>query len=79
MGADFRDALRNYYGGLIGIAVYLVVTAGVSFAAFMAAFGNPTPAAEALLDLAAIYFTVARPLWMIPIAYFLGGLFIRKK
>ncbi|MDG6257541.1 MAG: hypothetical protein QCH35_08090 [Methanomicrobiaceae archaeon] len=79
MGADFRGALRNYYGGLIGIAIYLAVTAVVSFAAFMAAFGNPTPAAEAVLGLAAIYFTVARPLWMIPIAYLLGGLVIRKK
>jgi len=79
MRGELCNALSNYYGGIAGIAVYLVVTAGVYFLAFMAAFGNPTPIAEAILDFAALYFAVAHPLWMIPLAYLLGGLLIGKK
>jgi hypothetical protein len=78
MRAALRKALGNYYGGIIGIAAYFVITAGVYFLAFMAAFGNPTPTAEAILDFAALYFAVAYPLWMVPLAYLLGGLLIRK-
>jgi hypothetical protein len=81
MRAELRNALRNYYGGTIGVAIYLAVTAGVYLLAFMTAFGNPTPTAEAVLQIAALYFAVAHPLWMIPLAYLLGGLLInhRKK
>lgn len=79
MHAGLRNALGNYRGGIAGIAIYLAVTAAVYFLAFMAAFGNPTPTAHAILQAAGVYFAVAHPLWMIPLAYLLGGLFIGKK
>jgi hypothetical protein len=79
MRAEMRNALSNYYGGIAGIVIYLIVTAGVYLLAFMAAFGNPTPPAQAVLQIAALYFAVAHPLWMVPIAYLLGGLLIGKK
>ncbi len=79
MRAELRNALSNYYGGIAGIAIYLIVTAGVYVVAFMAAFGNPTPAAEAVLQIAALYFAVAHPLWMVPLAYLLGGIFIKNR
>jgi hypothetical protein len=68
-----KDAITNIRGGLAGVIIYLVITAGVYGAAFMAAFGSDTPGARLVLDCAEIYFLVAHPLWTIPIAYFLGG------
>ena len=76
MHTSIRDALSNIRGGLSGVLIYLVITAGVYGAAFMAAFGNDTPGARLVLDCAEIYFLVAYPLWTIPIAYFLGGCFL---
>jgi hypothetical protein len=79
MPAELLSALKNYRGGIAGIVIYLVVTAAVYFLAFMAAFGNPTPSAEGILSIAALYFAVAHPLWMIPLAYVLGAILIGKK
>ena len=71
-----KDAICNIRGGLSGVLIYLVVTAGVYGAAFMAAFGNDTPGTRLVLGCAGIYFLVAHPLWTVPIAYFLGGCFL---
>jgi hypothetical protein len=71
-----KDAISNIRGGLCGVFIYLVVTAGVYGAAFMAVFGNDTAGARLVLGCAEIYFLVAHPLWTIPIAYFLGGCFL---
>lgn len=76
MHTCFRAAVSNFRGGLCGVLIYLAITAGVYGAAFMAAFGNDTPAARFILGCAEIYFVVAYPLWTIPIAYFLGGCFL---
>ena len=76
MQSSISDAITNVRGGLAGVLIYLVITAAVYFAAFMAALGNDTPAARFILDSAGIYFVVAHPLWTIPIAYFLGGCFL---
>ncbi len=76
MQRSIRDAVTNIRGGLAGVLVYLVITIAVYFTAFMAAFGNDTPAARLILECAGIYFLVAHPLWTIPIAYVLGGCFL---
>jgi hypothetical protein len=73
MNTCVKDAITNIRGGLAGVIIYLVITAGVYGAAFMAAFGNDTPGARLVLGCAEIYLLVAYPLWTIPIAYFLGG------
>ena len=67
-----RKAMANYRGGLYGVLVYLVLSALVFFAGFMAAFGNDTPAAGLVLSIVEIYFLVAFPLWAIPLSYFAG-------
>jgi predicted lysophospholipase L1 biosynthesis ABC-type transport system permease subunit len=71
-----RKTLANYRGGLLGVLVYLAISALVFLAGFMAAFGNDTPAARLVLNIFEIYFTVAFPLWAIPLSYFAGGFFI---
>ena len=76
MQSCIRDAITNVRGGLVGVLMYLAITAAVYFAAFMAAFGNDTAATRLILECAGIYFVVANPLWTIPIAYFLGGCFL---
>lgn len=73
MHTSVKAAIRNVRGGLCGVLIYLVITAGVYGAAFMAAFGNDTPVTRFILGCSEIYFVVAHPLWAIPIAYFLGG------
>ncbi len=69
------EALTNIRGGLTGVIVYLIITALIYFAAFMAALGNDTPAARFILAVAGTYALVAYPLWAVPISYILGGCF----
>ena len=75
MRHSLTEALTNIRGGLTGVLVYLVITVLVYFAAFMAAFGNDTPAARLVLAFAETYAIVAYPLWAIPLSYILGGCF----
>ena len=77
MAEHSPNFLTNFRGGLTGVFVYPIITIVVFFAGFMAAFGNPTPTAEAILRFLEFYFTVASPLWGIPIAYILGSYFLR--
>jgi hypothetical protein len=67
-----RKSLTNYRGGLLGVLVYLVISAVIFFIGFMAAFGNDTPAARFALSIFEIYFIVAFPLWAIPLSYIAG-------
>jgi hypothetical protein len=69
-------ALTNFRGGLVGVLIYLVITALVFFIAFMAAFGTDTPTSRIILEIAALWFLVAYPLWTIPLAYIFGGYFL---
>jgi hypothetical protein len=73
MQSCVRKALTNIRGGIVGVLIYLVITALVFFIAFMAAFGNDTPLSRIILEVAALWFLIAYPLWTIPISYFLGG------
>ena len=73
MQSCVRDALTNYRGGLMGVLIYLVVTALIFFCAFIAAFGNDTPTARFVLQVAALWFLIANPLWAIPLSYLAGG------
>jgi hypothetical protein len=74
-----RSALTNYRGGLIGVLIYLVITALVFFCAFMAAFGQPTQTALLVLQIAALWFTIANPIWAIPLSYLAGGYLLCRK
>lgn len=68
-------AIHNIRGGLLGVLVYLGVTAIIYALLFMAAFGNDTPGARSILAVAEIYFFIAHPLWAVPVSYVLGGCF----
>jgi hypothetical protein len=75
MRHNLTEVLTNIRGGLTGVLIYLVVTILVYFAAFMAALGNDTASARFVLSMAEIYARAAHPLWAVPIAYILGGIF----
>jgi hypothetical protein len=79
MESCVRSALTNYRGGLIGVLIYLVITALVFFCAFMAAFGNDTPTARLVLQVAALWFAIANPIWAIPLSYLAGGYLLFRK
>ncbi len=74
-----KKALTNVWGGLSGILVYLVITVIVFLAAFMASLGNDTPTARVIVEIAAVWFLVANPLWAIPISYFIGGYLLSRR
>jgi hypothetical protein len=73
MQSCVMKALTNIRGGIIGVLIYLVITALIFFAAFMAALGNDTPTSRIVLEISVLWFLIAYPLWTIPISYFLGG------
>ena len=75
MRHSLTGAITNIRGGLAGVLVYLVCTALVYFAAFMAALGNDTPTARLVIAFAETYAIVAYPLWAVPLSYILGGCF----
>jgi hypothetical protein len=79
MESCVRSTLTNYRGGLTGVLIYLVITALVYFCAFMAAFGNDTPAARLVLQVAALWFAIANPIWAIPLSYLAGGYFLCRR
>lgn len=66
------NVLLNWRGGLTGVAVFVLLWAVVFFIAFMAAFGNDSPAARAILHGVAAFAVVANPLWGVPVAYCAG-------
>jgi hypothetical protein len=71
--------LANFRGGLTGVLIYLVITILISFAAFMAAFGNDTPTSRIVIETAALWYLIAYPLWAIPLAYILGGFLLFRE
>jgi len=79
MGSCVRSTLTNYRGGLIGVLIYFVITALVFFCAFMAALGNDTPTARLVLQVAALWFAIANPIWAIPLSYLAGGYLLCRK
>jgi hypothetical protein len=76
---SFNTLLSNWRGGLIGIAVFLLVWSVVFFVAFMAAFGNETPVARIILHVFSVFMYLANPLWGIPLAYCFGAVVVRKR
>jgi hypothetical protein len=79
MQSCVMKALTNIRGGVAGILIYLVIWVLVFFAAFIAAIGNDTPTSRIILEIAALWFLIAYPLWTIPISYFLGGYLLFRK
>lgn len=79
MESCVRSTLINFRGGLIGVLIYLVITALVFFCAFMAALGNDTPTARLVLQVAALWFAIANPIWAIPLSYLAGGYLLCRK
>jgi hypothetical protein len=71
-----KEVILNWRGGLTGIAVFVVIWAVVFFLAFMAAFGNLSPAAQAILNGAGAFFVIANPLWGVPVAYGAGAVLV---
>jgi hypothetical protein len=63
------NAFVNWRGGLIGIALFLLLWAGVYFIAVMTALGNDTPEARFILNGFSVFVAVANPLWGIPLSY----------
>lgn len=65
--------LRNWRGGLLGMAIVLFLSTLVYLTAFMAAFGNPTPTNQAILDAVATLHAFYHPLIIYPLAYAIGA------
>lgn len=70
---SLKEILSNWRGGLVAVAVFLLLWALVFFLAFMAALGNDTPEARAILKGVSVFASVASPLWGIPVAYGAGA------
>jgi len=70
--------ISHWQGGLIGIAMFLLLWAVVFFIAFMTAFGNDTPEARIILQGVSVFAAVANPLWGIPLSYCAGAVGMRK-
>jgi len=79
MHSCLTRALSNLRGGIIGVLIYLVISGVLFFLAFMAAFGNDTPASLLIIQTVEIYFLVANPLWAVPLSYFAGGCLITPR
>jgi hypothetical protein len=80
MGEKFlKNDIFNWRGGLIGIAVFLLLWAVVLFIAFMTAFGNNTPESRMILQGVSVFFYFANPLWGIPVAYCAGAVLVQKR
>jgi len=63
---------KNWKRGIWAVAIFVAVWLAVFFIAFMAAFGNDTPLARAILKGFELFVIIANPLWGIPIAFFVG-------
>ena len=72
------NALVNWRGGLIGIALFLLLWAGVYFIAVMTALGNDTPQARLILNGFSVFTAAANPLWGIPLSYIAGSSWILR-
>lgn len=72
-----KEILLNWRGGLTGVAVFVLIWATVFFIAFMTAFGNPSPAAQAILHGAGAFFVIANPVWGVPVAYIGGAVLVK--
>ena len=68
-----KNRLLNWRGGLTGVAIFVVIWVVVWFIAFMTAFGNDSPAAQAILHGVAAFAVVANPLWGIPVCVLCGS------
>jgi hypothetical protein len=74
-----KNYIFNWRGGLIGIAVFLLLWVVVLFIAFMTAFGNNTPEARVILQGVSVFFYIANPLWGFPLAYCAGAVLLQKR
>lgn len=67
--------ITNWRHGLYAALVFIVLWALLFFAAFMTAFGNPTPTTSSILHATGTILTIVNPYWGIPLAYILGAYF----
>jgi len=75
----WRLVLDYRKGGLLGLALYLLLCAFVFFCGFMTALGNETSWSGPLLRVVGAFFIVANPLWGIPLSMILGALYCDRK
>lgn len=67
--------ISNIWGGLIGLLCAGIILLILWFAAFIVAFGNPGPFAEAYLTVAAILLSGIMPIIILAAGY-LGGAYV---
>lgn len=75
----WRLVLDYGKGALLGLSLYLLVSALVFFCAFMIALGNETSWSGPILRAVGAFFVVANPLWGIPLSMILGALCCGRK
>ena len=75
----WRLVLDYGKGALLGLVLYLLLSALVFFCAFMIALGNETQWSGPLLQAVGAFFVVANPLWGIPLSMILGALCCGRK
>lgn len=76
---DIRNAVvSNVRGGCAGLLIASGLLMLVWFVAFMVAFGNPGPLAEAYLPVAGLLLSGIMPVTILVAGYLAGSVFIRK-
>jgi Mg2+/citrate symporter len=69
----WRLVLDYGKGALLGLVLYLLLSALIFFCGFMIALGNETPWSGPILRAVGAFFVVANPLWGIPLSMVLGA------
>lgn len=75
----WRMVLEYGKGALLGLALYLLLSAVVFFCGFMISMGNETSWSGPILRAVEAFFVVANPLWGIPASAVVGMIFFRNK
>lgn len=65
--------ITRWRSGLYAALAFIVLWALLFFAAFMIAFGNPTPTTGSILHAIGTILGIVNPLWGTPLAYILGA------
>ena len=73
IGEMVRELASRWKGALTGLAVFILLWLGVFICAFMIAFGNETSWSGTAMRVIELFFTIANPLWGIPVSVILGA------
>ncbi len=75
----WNSCLGNWRRGLAASALFILAWCLLFSAAFMIAFGNPSPVSRSILHALGNVLTYASPLWGVPAAYIIGAFLVRTE